>query len=113
MTNYIQASMVNRAEASREVREFDAVDNKGRKLGYRVTITKTEYVADEKSVILVCPAKIGVSFSVQPHVMRGGHDFGAIPVNAVKICKTYPEALAAAELMFAKAAKAAAKKAGA
>jgi hypothetical protein len=110
MTQNIPASLAFRAEASREDREFDLFDSKGRRFGYRVTITK---VADENSKWSVRPEMVGVRFTVEPQSMRGGYRFGAVPVNARKVFNTYAEAVAAKELMFAKAAKAAAKKAGA
>jgi hypothetical protein len=110
---YVKARMLSKKTISNDVRDFDAVDNKGRRFGYRVRIVQTEFVADETSRFSYYAEHIGVSFNVMPQSMRGGYDFGAIPVNAAKICKTLSEAQAAAETMFAKAAKAAAKKAGA
>jgi hypothetical protein len=116
MTDRIHAKRAAYDRVHSDTRAFDHLDAKGRRMGYRVTIAREEWVADEtcdKYGWLIHPDQLGVRFVVMPQGTRDGKDFGAIPVRAEKQAASLEEALKLAEQMFAKAEKAAAKKAAA
>lgn len=116
MTDRILATRTACEVVKTDRREFDLRDNKGRRFGYRVSIFREVFEAVDAPVEYVAywrvaPTMIGESFSVCPHALRGGKEYGAIPVRAERRFATLEEAIAAAETMFANARKSATKKA--
>jgi len=95
----------------REERAFGVHDAKGREIGHAVTIIREVREADEAAHMLCDPEAIGEAYVVRPHAQRDGEAFGAIPVRSTRRAATLEEARKIREAIFAKAEKAARKKA--
>jgi hypothetical protein len=115
--NRVPATRTTYEAVKSDRREFDLVDAKGRRFGYRVSIIREFFTAHDpvnngSGYWLVEENLIGrESFLVCPHSMRGGQDYGAIPVRAERRVMSLADATIVAEQMFANARKAAEKKA--
>lgn len=95
----------------RRVVDFDAFDGKGRRHGYRVVISKVTFsraAVGDGCYSLVDDENLGVWYEVDPHAMKDGSSWGAIPRGYW--FRTLDEARAKSDAIIEKARKAAAKK---
>lgn len=78
---YITVAVVCYATGT-EVRDFDAVDNKGRRFGARVRTfieTRDAVTQSDPRYRNSLSKWTGVRYVAQPHAMRGGELYGAMP----------------------------------
>lgn len=110
---YVKYARLERALVERRSEAFGAFDAKGREKGYTVAIVRCTNVIDSEGSWLagveVADLFDGESFEVCPHALRDGKQFGATPVASEKRFKTFAEAAAYRDQLFAKASKAASK----
>lgn len=111
----ISMNRTERQQVARIAQSFELFDNKGREFGYSFIIDCEVWVKDENGGWGVEASKAdlyeGMSWLVEPHALRDGKWFGAIPTNAAKRFKSFDEALAHCDKAMAKARKTAEKKA--
>lgn len=93
--------------------DFDMLDGKGRRHGYRIVIcheviTRIPVEDNRSGYSLVDDENLGEWFRVYPQAMKDGKKFGAIP-RSYRF-RTKAEAMQKAETILSKARKAAAKK---
>lgn len=117
--NYTPISASKYEAVHTERVDFDAIDTKGRRLGYRVNITRWDYtpmtpeeLADRQWYSSVPSSWIGGIYEVRPTSTRNGLAFGAIPVRSIRYFKTLEEAKAEAAAMIERGRKSVSKKKG-
>lgn len=114
---FARISCTERERVEFHAADFAVRDAKGREIGHQYKIYREFHVIDADSNTLLEIDKLDLrleeSFIVEPHGLRNGAKFGALPVASFKRFKTLAEAEAYAEKVMARARKAAAKKASA
>jgi hypothetical protein len=106
---YIRCRRDEREQVARKQVSFDLRDAKGRIIGYRVSIDRELWVADDASFTSWSPKYVGrPTWRVMPHATRDGADYG--PTLAGDIALTEDGALKAADAMIEAYRKKMAKK---
>ena len=83
-------------QVSKLVREFDAIDNKGRRFGARVIINQVVYVPQDADARWGYYRPAGTYFVADPRARRGGASYGASQRDQVFVTQAEAEAWAAA-----------------
>ena len=114
---YACIARTDREQVARHAASFGVRDTKGREFGHRYTIDREVWGIDAKShTIIKLPQleeRLGETYLVEPHGLRDGRAFGAMPVASYKRFRTLPEAEAYAADVMVRAEKRARKKASA
>jgi len=114
---FARIARTERQQVARASAAFGVFDAKGREIGHMFAIDREFHVIDADANLLCeldrLDLRLEESFIVEPHGLRNGAKFGALPVASFKRFKTLAEARAYAEKVMTRARKAAAKKASA
>ena len=113
-TKYVRSARTDREQVALHAASFGVRDTKGREFGHMYTIDREVWVIDAESrTILKLPQledRLGETYLVEPHGLRDGRAFGAMPVASYKRFRTLPEAEAYAADVIARAEKRARKR---
>jgi hypothetical protein len=116
-TQFARISRTERERVEFHAADFAVRDAKGREIGHQYKIYREFHVIDADANLLCeldrLDLRLEESFIVEPHGLRNGAKFGALPVASFKRFRTMAEARAYAEQVMTRARKAAAKKASA
>lgn len=114
---YVYVTRTDHEHVSRRAESFGLFDAKGRELGYMYCIDREYHIIDANSSTLHrlegLETVLEESFIVEPHGMRDGKPFGALPVASYKRFKTLAEAEAYGAKVIDRAYKRAIKQASA
>lgn len=112
---YAACSRTERELIERQTEAFGLLDSKGREIGHAYTITREFWVVDADSHLIIrvedLDDRLEETFLVEPHALRDGQAFGAMPVASYKRFRTIDEARKYGHLVFDRAYKRALKKA--
>lgn len=111
----IKMNLNERQRVTYVAQSFELYDSKGRDYGYSYAIYCEVWAKDENGSWLIPSDEVdvfqGMSWVVEPHGLRDGKHFGAIPVRSRRRFKTLGEAFGYGGELIGKARKAAEKKA--
>lgn len=112
---YAACSRTDRELVERKAESFGIVDSKRREIGHAYTITREVWVIDADSHTIIRVEDLDdileETFLVEPHALRDGQAFGAMPVASYKRFRTIDEASKYGHLVFDRAYSRALKKA--
>jgi len=111
---YAACSCTDRELIERQTEVFGLFDDKGREIGHTYLITREIWVPDASGNTLIraedLSDRLDETYLVEPHGMRDGKCFGALPVASYKRFRTLDEATAYGQKVIDRAYKRAIKK---
>lgn len=109
---YARIARTEREQVRRRSEAFGVLDAKGREIGHSYVIDREFWIIDGNSRSICeierLDERLEETFLVEPHALRDGRKFGALPVASYRRFRTLEEAEAYGEGAIKKAAKRAA-----